>query len=373
MEIGVPREIKTHEYRVGLTPDNVHALVEQGHRCWIEKDAGLAIDYSDDVYQQAGASVVDSAAEVYAQAELVVKVKEPQPMECERLRPGQVVFGFFHLAADKKLVEQLLATKAVCIAYETVTDNHGALPLLAPMSEIAGRMAVQSGIHHLENPRGGRGVLLGGVTGVLPGRVVIIGGGMVGTQAARMAAGLGADVIIIDKSIARLRELDQLFQGRIKTLAASPRNIERSVVEADLVVGAVLVSGAAAPKVIRRALLKKMKPGSVIVDVAIDQGGCCETSHPTTHEAPTFIVDDVIHYCVANIPGAVARTSTQALTNATFPYVEKQAASGFRRALLDDDGFRLGLNIFNGVVTHEVVARTFSMEWQDPKVLLEKR
>lgn len=370
MDIGVPKEIKVHEYRVGLIPDNVHSLIAQGHRCWVEKDAGLAIDFTNELYQQAGAVVVGTAAEVYAKAELIVKVKEPQPIECEQLRPGQIVFGFFHLAANQQLIERLVLSKAVCIAYETVMDDRGTLPLLAPMSEVAGRMAVQSGIHHLENPRGGRGVLLGGVSGVLPGQVVIIGGGVVGTQAARMAIGLGAEVTIIDKSVARLRELDQLFQSRVKTLVASPRAVERSVSQADLVVGAVLVSGAATPKVIHRELVRKMKPGSVIVDVAIDQGGCCETSHPTTHEKPTFVVDDVIHYCVANIPGAVARTSTQALTNATSPYVEKLARYGFRKALRDDPGFLSGLNICNSVITHKKVAETFSLEWQDPLTVL---
>lgn len=362
MKIAVPREIKSHEYRVGLTPDHVQALVAQGHQCLVEMDAGAAIGFPDTLYRDAGAVLVNDAQELYESAELIVKVKEPQAIECKWLRSGQILFCYLHLAANKHLVECLLNTGATCIAYETVTDDRGQLPLLAPMSEVAGRMSVQAGIHHLENPQGGAGVLLGGVSGVAPGAVVIIGGGVVGTQAARMAVGLGADVTIFDKSVARLRELDQLFMGRVKTAAANPRSIAEALRGADLVIGAVLVSGAAAPKVVTRDMIKVMRPGAVVVDVAIDQGGCFETSQATTHEAPTYVVDGVIHYCVANIPGAVARTSTQALTNASFPYVEAIANRGLKQAL-QDRHLANGVNLHQNQLTQAAVAQLFNLKY----------
>lgn len=362
MKIGVPKEIKSHEYRIGLTPDNVQILVSQGHECRVESGAGAAIGFTDAMYESVGAVIADGAAGIYGWAELVVKVKEPQPVECELLRSGQLLFCFLHLAASRPLTEALLKSDAVGIAYETVTDARGHLPLLAPMSEVAGRMSVQAGVHHMENPQGGAGVLLGGVSGVAPASVAIVGGGVVGTQAARMAVGLGADVTILDKSVARLRELDQLFLGRVKTIVADRHSIGRAVECADLVIGAVLVSGAAAPKVVTAEMISSMRPGSVVVDVAIDQGGCFETSRPTTHEEPTFLVDGVVHYCVANIPGAVARTSTQALTNASFPYVEALANHGFDGAT-ESPHLADGVNIYRGHLTQPAVAETFKLDY----------
>ncbi|MCW8196485.1 alanine dehydrogenase [Proteobacteria bacterium 005FR1] len=369
MKIGVPTEIKTHEYRVGLTPDHVRALTGQGHQCLVQRGAGEAIGFADSSYESAGATLAEAARQIYGEAEMIVKVKEPQPAECDLIRPGQLLFCYLHLAASQPLTECLIRTDAICIAYETVTDDRGHLPLLAPMSEVAGRMSVQAGVHHLENPRGGAGVLLGGVSGVAPGSVVIIGGGVVGTQAARMAVGLGADVTILDRSVPRLRELDQLFLGRVKTIAASPQSIARAVRDADLLIGAVLVSGAAAPKVVSREMIRSMRPGSVAVDVAIDQGGCFETSHPTTHEQPTYVVDGVIHYCVANIPGAVARTSTQALTNASFPYVEMIAGRGLQKAC-QDLNLANGVNVFRGKVTQPAVADAFGLDYVPIRDLL---
>lgn len=371
MKIGVPKEIKAQEYRVGLGPDNVQALVGQGHECLVEAGAGQAIGFSDADYRQSGATLVERAVELYETAELIVKVKEPQASECDLLRSGQLLFCYLHLAASRALLECLAKTDAICIAYETVTDNRGQLPLLAPMSEVAGRMSVQAGVHHLENPQGGAGVLLGGVSGVAPGVVVIIGGGVVGTQAARMAVGLGAEVTIIDKSVNRLRELDQLFMGRVKTTVASPQSIGKTIRHADLVVGAVLVSGAAAPKVVTREMIKTMRPGAVVVDVAIDQGGCFETSQPTTHEAPTYVVDGVVHYCVANIPGAVARTSTQALTNASFPYVEAIANRGLKDAL-QDQHLADGVNIYRGQITQAAVAELFNLQYTPVQDLTQR-
>jgi alanine dehydrogenase len=369
MKIGVPTEIKTHEYRVGLTPDNVRALSAQGHLCQVQRGAGDAIGFGDSSYEDAGATLVESAEQIYRDSELIVKVKEPQPVECDRLRSGQLLFCYLHLAASRTLTDCLLKSDVIGVAYETVTDDRGQLPLLAPMSEVAGRMSVQAGIHHLENPRGGAGVLLGGVSGVAPGSVVIVGGGVVGTQAARMAVGLGAEVTILDRSVPRLRELDQLFMGRVKTLAASPQSIARAVRGADLLIGAVLVSGAAAPKVVTRDMIKSMRPGSVAVDVAIDQGGCFETSHPTTHEQPTYVVDGVIHYCVANIPGAVARTSTQALTNASFPYVDAIANRGLRGAC-EDPNLANGINVYRGRLTQPAVAEAFGLDYVPARDLL---
>ena len=303
MIIGVPKEIKNHEYRVSLTPAGVDELHCQGHRVLIEANAGLAIGLTTALYQQAGAEIIDSAEDIYAQAEMIVKVKEPQQQERQWLRPGQILFTFLHLAADKQLTQDLIESGATCIAYETVTDQNGGLPLLAPMSEVAGRMAIQAGIRALENPQGGRGVLLGGAAGVAPAKVIVLGGGVAGEQAARMAMGLGADTTVIDKSLSRLRQLDARFGPQMKTLFSTQNAIQSAISDADLIIGAILVPGAKAPKLITKAMLSDMKPGTVLVDVAIDQGGCFETSRITTHEAPTFIEQDITHYCVANIPG----------------------------------------------------------------------
>ena len=356
MRIGVPKEIKVHEYRVGMTPGGVREAVRHGHGVWMETGAGAGVGLSDAAYEKAGATVVASAAEVFAQADLIVKVKEPQPVECARLRSGQTLFTYLHLAPDPEQTRGLLASGCTAIAYETVTDPQGRLPLLAPMSEVAGRMAIQAGARCLEKSQGGSGVLLGGVPGVLPGRVAILGGGVVGTSAARMAVGLGARVTVLDRSLPRLRELDDLFQGRLLTRFAALEAIEEEVLAADLTVGAVLIPGAAAPKLIPRALLAAMTPGSALVDVSIDQGGCFETSRPTTHADPVYIVDGVVHYCVANMPGAVARTSTFALTNATLPYVLQLADRGAIAALRDDPHLRAGLNVHCGQITHPAVA-----------------
>lgn len=370
MHIGVPKEIKPQEYRVGLTPLQVGELVAMNHQCTIQAGLGTAIGFSDEEYQQHGATVVESAATIYEQAELVVKVKEPQSSEYKMMRPQQCVFTYYHLAADLDLAKGLQQSESVCIAYETVTDAAGKLPLLAPMSEVAGRMAVQAGVAHMTNPQGGPGILLGGVPSVPPAKVVVIGGGVVGTQAARMAVGLGADVTILDRNIQRLREIDQEFMGRVHTLMATSGSIASIVRDADLVVGAVLVSGDSAPKVLRKSSLKDMKKGAVLVDVAIDQGGCFETSRPTTHDNPTFVVDGVIHYCVANIPGAVARTASLALTNATFPFVLELANKGIYTALQNDNHLLAGLNVCRGHITHPAVAQALGLPYKDPNTLL---
>jgi alanine dehydrogenase len=356
MLIGVPKEIKNHEYRVGMTPGSVSEAVRVGHRVIVQAGAGDGIGCADAEYAAVGGEIVADAARVFAEAEMIVKVKEPQPIECAMLRPGQLLFTYLHLAPDPEQARLLLASGCTAIAYETVTDDQGGLPLLAPMSEVAGRMAVQVGAVYLQKAFGGRGVLLGGVPGVVPGKVCIIGGGVVGTQAAHMAAGLGAEVILLDKSLHRLRYLDDVFRGRIKTVAATAFNVEAAVLASDLVIGAVLVPGAAAPKLVRREHLKRMQAGSVLVDVAIDQGGCFETSRPTTHAAPTFEVDGIVHYCVANMPGAVARTSTFALNNATLPFVLALAGKGWPRAGRDDRHLLQGLNIHAGKVTYQRVA-----------------
>ncbi|MEE4277044.1 MAG: alanine dehydrogenase [Halieaceae bacterium] len=363
MLIGVPREIKNHEYRVGLTPAGVRELVDAGHRVLIESGGGAAIGFDDEQYTAAGADLAADAAAVFAEAEMVVKVKEPQPVECRMLRPGQLLFTYLHLAPDPEQTRLLVESGASAIAYETVTSPQGGLPLLAPMSEVAGRMSIQAGCHSLEKAQGGSGTLLGGVPGVEPARVLVIGGGVVGTNAARMAMGLGADVTIVDRSITRLKELDTLFGGRMKTLYSTSDAIERLAIEADLVVGAVLIPGAAAPKLVSADLVKRMKPGSVMVDVAIDQGGCFETSRPTTHEDPCYIVDGVVHYCVANMPGGVARTSTLALTNATLPFVLALASKGLRQALEDDRYLRDGLNVHAGKVTYAAVAEALGYDY----------
>ena len=356
MRIGVPKEVKTHEYRVGLVPGSVRELIHHGHAIVVEKGAGTGIGIDDAEYVRAGATLAGGAAEVFAGADMIVKVKEPQPAEIAMLRPGQVLFTYLHLAADKGQTEGLLRSGATCIAYETVTDARGGLPLLAPMSEVAGRMSVQVGAHCLEKEQGGKGVLLGGVPGVKAAKVVIIGGGVSGTNAARMAMGMEAYVTVIDKSLHRLYELDLQFGSQLHTLFSTVENIENEVLEADLVIGAVLVPGAAAPKLVTRDMVRRMKPGSVIVDIAIDQGGCFETSRPTTHAVPTYVDEGVVHYCVTNMPGAVARTSTFALNNATLPFVLALADKGWRKALQDDIYLRRGLNVHAGAVTFEAVA-----------------
>ena len=355
MIIGIPKEIKNHEYRVGATPSLVRLLVDGGHEVFVQSHAGDKIGYTDPMFASAGAKIVSTPEEIY-DCEMVIKVKEPQPSEYPLLKEGQILFCYLHLAPDPVQTQQLIDSKVVAIAYETVTDAHGRLPLLVPMSEIAGRIAIQVGATSLQLNKGGKGVLLGGVPGVAPARVAIIGGGVVGTEAARMALGLGADVTILDKDLQRLRTLDSLFGPNLKTLYSSPLSIEEAVVRADLVVGAILIPGKTAPRLITREMIKKMSPGSVIVDVAIDQGGCSETSKPTTHGDPTYVVDGVVHYCVTNMPGACARTSTQALTNATGDYALLIANKGWKKALWDHIGLRQGLNVCFGHVTNESVA-----------------
>jgi alanine dehydrogenase len=362
MRIGVPREIKVHEYRVGLVPAGVRELTTAGHQVLIETGAGNGIGVDDPQYRAVGAAIAGSAAEVFQGAELVVKVKEPQPVECAMLRAGQVLFTYLHLAADPEQAKGLMKSGATAIAYETVTGPKGTLPLLTPMSEVAGRMSIQVGAASLQKAAGGFGVLLGGVPGVPPARVVILGGGVSGTHAAEMAVGLRADVTVVDRSVDRLRELSAQFGAAIQTAYSTTETIERLVKDADLVIGAVLVAGGAAPKLVTRAMVKTMKPGAVLVDISIDQGGCFETSHPTTHADPTFVVDGVIHYCVANMPGAVPRTSTLALTNATLPYVRSLADLGWQAAFKRDPGLAAGLNVHAGEITHEVVARSLGLK-----------
>ena len=370
MQIGVPREIKQREYRVGMTPAAVREAVAHGHHVLVETGAGTAIDLPDEAYRAAGAAIAADAAAVWRNTEMVVKVKEPLPAEYPLLRPDQVLFTYLHLAADPAQAKALMRSNAIAIAYETVTDARNALPLLAPMSEVAGRMAIQAGARALEIEVGGRGVLLGGVPGVAPAKVAVIGGGVVGSNAARMATGLQAQVTILDKSLPRLAQLDTEFGGRITTLYATREAIEASVLEADLVIGAVLVPGAAAPKLVDRATLRRMKRGAVLVDVAIDQGGCFETSRPTTHDAPTYIEEGIVHYCVANMPGAVARTSTFALGNATLPFVLALAGQGWRVALHGDRHLRAGLNIAAGKVTHPAVAQALGLKFTHPEEVL---
>ena len=361
MLIGVPKEVKTHEYRVGLIPGAVRELVHRGHKVVVEASAGAAIGFDDAAYQAVGAEILAHPAEVFAIADLIVKVKEPQPQEVALLREGQIVFTYLHLAADRVLAQDLIRSGIVAIAYETVTDGRGGLPLLAPMSEVAGRMAVQVGAHCLEKEQGGIGVLLGGVPGVPAAKVVILGGGVAGTNAARMAMGVEAYVTVIDKSLPRLYELDLQFGAQLHTLFSTMENIEREVVAADLVIGTVLIPGATAPKLVSRDLVRAMKPGAVVVDVSIDQGGCFETSRPTTHAEPTFVEEGVVHYCVTNMPAAVARTSTVALNNATLPFALAIADRGWRRSLKDDPHLLHGLNIWRGRVTHPAVARALDL------------
>jgi alanine dehydrogenase len=361
MRIGVPREIKVHEYRVGLVPAGVRELTAAGHEVMVETGAGGGIGVDDPHYEACGAQVVGSAAQIFAAADMIVKVKEPQPAECAMLRPGQVLFTYLHLAADREQAVGLMKSGATAIAYETVTGRNNTLPLLTPMSEVAGRMSVQVGAGCLQKAEGGFGVLLGGVPGVPPAKVVILGGGVAGTHAAEMAIGLRADVTVVDRSVDRLRELSATFGGALRTAYSTAETIERLVLDADLVIGAVLVVGAAAPRLVTRAMIKRMRAGAVLVDIAIDQGGCFETSRPTTHAKPTFVVDGVIHYCVANMPGAVPRTSTFALTNATLPYVRALADHGWKKALDLDPGLKAGLNVHEGQVIHQAVAAALGL------------
>ena len=363
MIIGVPKEIKDHEYRVSLTPEGAAALKRAGHAVWVEPSAGQGSGFADDEYRQAGASIAASKAEVFQKAELIVKVKEPLLPECPLFRPGQILFTYLHLAAFPELTKTLLDRQITAIAYETTTAKDGSLPMLKPMSEIAGRMSVQVGAQFLETIHGGRGVLLAGVPGVKPGHVVVLGAGVVGTSALRIAVGMGAQVTVINLDVERLRYLDDLYGGRIVTRAASTGAIEQAVCEADLVIGAVLIPGAKAPKLVSRAVVARMKPGSVIVDVSVDQGGCFETTKPTTHSDPVYTVDGVLHYCVANMPGSVPRTSTFALTNATLPYILRLASDGVDRAIRADPGLAQGVNVKDGQVTCQGVAEAHGLRF----------
>lgn len=366
MLIGVPKEIKNNENRIAITPPNVGELVKRGHQVMIQKNAADAIDFTNEDYLAAGAELVETPEEIFRRADMIVKVKEPQPNECRMLREGQILFTYLHLAPDRQQTDLLLESGCVAIAYETVTDNAGALPLLRPMSQVAGRMSIQAGAHSLEKHQGGRGVLLGGVPGVERASVAIIGGGIVGTEAAKMAIGLGAKVTILDLSLNRLDELDDQFGSQLNTLYSSRHNLEACVYNADLVIGAVLIPGASAPKLVTHEMLANMRKGAVLVDVAIDQGGCFETSKPTTHAEPTYVVDDVIHYCVANMPGAVPRTSTIALSNATFPFVKAIADRGYVEAVKADRHLLNGVNVAFGKVTHAAVAEAHNMTYENP-------
>src|SRR4051795_1180327 len=370
MLIGVPKEVKSHEYRVGLVPGSVRELVHHGHKVVVETGAGTGIGFDDRVYEAAGAEILMRGAELFGAAEMIVKVKEPQPDEVLLLREDQVLFTYLNLDADRGLTEELLRSGAVAIAYETVTDERGGLPLLAPMSEVAGRMSVQVGAHCLEKEQGGMGVLLGGVPGVRAAKVVILGGGVAGTNAARVAMGMEAHVTVIDRSLPRLYQLDMQFGSQLHTLFSTVDTIEQEVVSADLVIGAVLLPGGAAPKLVRRDMVRTMQPGSVIVDISIDQGGCIETSRPTTHANPTFVEEGVVHYCVTNMPGAVARTSAVALNNATLPFVLAIAERGWRRALAEDPHLKNGLNVCRGRVTHAAVARDLGLPLTSPDAAL---
>jgi alanine dehydrogenase len=369
MRIGVPREIKVEEYRVGLTPASVREYVAHGHEVIVEQGAGLGIGAGDDVYRSAGAGIVDTSAEIFATAEMVVKVKEPQPAEWRQLRENQILFTYLHLAPDTAQTKGLLASGCTAIAYETVTDSHGGLPLLAPMSEVAGRLAIEAAGAALRKSADGLGKLIGGVPGVAPSRIAVIGGGVVGTHAARMATGLGAEVIILDRSLPRLRVLDEMFLGRVRTRYATLEAIEEEITAADVVIGAVLVPGASAPKLVSRAHLAGMKRRAVLVDVAIDQGGCFETSRPTTHQAPTYLVDEIVHYCVANMPGAVPVTSSHALNNATLPFGLALASKGIR-ALIEDPHLRAGLNVHRGQITNRAVADSQNLPSAAPENIL---
>jgi alanine dehydrogenase len=367
MRIGVPKEIKVHEYRVGMAPFSVREAVERGHQVVVQTGAGAGISADDDEYRSAGATIAATAEEVFAASDLIVKVKEPQAGERKLLRPGQILFTYLHLAPDPQQTKDLIASRAVCIAYETVTDSAGGLPLLAPMSEVAGRMAIQAGAHCLEREQGGRGILLGGVPGVEPATVVVIGGGVVGFNATQMAVGLGAQVVVLDRSVDVLRNLARRVGNRVRTVFSTKQALESHVLAADLVIGAVLVAGAAAPRLVTADMVRRMKPGAVVVDVAIDQGGCFETSRPTTHADPTYVVDSVVHYCVANMPGAVPRTSTFALNNVTLPHVLALAEKGYKKALADDPHLLAGLNVHDGVITYKAVADSFGLPFKEPR------
>ncbi len=364
MRVGCPAEIKNHEYRVGLTPESARELVHQGNEVWIESGAGAGIGASDEEYKGAGATIVDGPDSIFAECEMVVKVKEPQAVERAKLREGQILYTYLHLAPDPEQTKDLVDSGVTAIAYETVTGPRGQLPLLKPMSQVAGRMSVQAGATALEKAHGGRGVLLGGVPGVMPGKVTVIGGGVVGFNAAQMAVGLGADVTILDRDPEVLEKVGTHFEARASTRFSNKANLEEAVCEADLIIGAVLIPGAAAPKLVTRDMLKCMKPGSVLVDVAIDQGGCFETSRPTTHAEPTYVIDDVVHYCVANMPGAVARTSTYALNNVTLPHALRIARMGWKDALSADPHLAEGLNVHKGEVTYEAVASELGYDYR---------
>lgn len=370
MLIGVPKEIKVHEYRVGLTPDSVREVCAHGHQVLVETQAGMGIGCSDDAYRAAGAEIASTAAAIFAQADMIVKVKEPQAVERKLLRPGQILFTYLHLAPDPEQARDLVDSGAVCIAYETVTDAQGGLPLLAPMSQVAGRLSIQAGAVALERSRGGRGVLLGGVPGVAPAKVVVIGGGVVGENAVYMALGMAADVTVLDRNVNVLARLAHRFGAALRTVYATRTALEDYVLQADLVVGAVLVAGAETPKLVTRDMVRRMKTGAVLVDVAIDQGGCFETSRPTTHADPTYVVDGVVHYCVANMPGAVPNTSTHALNNATLPYVLALADQGYQQALLENPHLLAGLNVCKGKVTYQAVADDLGYAYVDPRVAL---
>ncbi|MFN2595069.1 MAG: alanine dehydrogenase [Actinomycetota bacterium] len=363
MKVGVPRELKDNEYRVAITPAGVRELVVSGHRVLIEHDAGRGSSILDDEFERAGATIVPTADDVFAESELVLKVKEPIEEEFHRLREGLVLFTYLHLAASEPVTKALMDSKTTAVAYETVEPADGTLPLLAPMSEVAGRMAPHAGANFLERAHGGRGVLLGGVSGVRPGRVVVIGAGMAGMNAAWIAQGMEAEVIILDKNINKLRDIDRIHQGKILTLASNRLSVEETVVSADLVIGAVLVPGARAPKVVTEDIIKEMKPGAVVVDISIDQGGCFETSHMTTHSDPTYVVHEVVHYCVGNMPGAVPHTSTYGLTNATMPYVVALADQGLESAVKDDPALAKGVNVYRGELVYEPVAEAHSLPW----------
>ncbi len=371
MIIGLPQEVKNNEFRIGLTPSNVRALSMQGHTILVQRDAGKRIGFTDEMYRIAGAKLTEAAEEIFASADMIVKVKEPQAEECALLREDQILFTYLHLAPDPLQTKALLASGAICIAYETVTSGNGTLPLLAPMSEVAGRMSIQAAAHHLEKSHGGPGILMAGVPGVAPAKVVILGAGVVGRNALQIAVGIGADVTIFDCDIERLRAIDVIYGNRVKSLYSDPSILEDAVYQADAVIGGVLLPGAAAPKLVTRKMVGKMKSGAVVVDVAIDQGGCFETSLPTTHANPTFEVDGVIHYCVANMPGAVARTSTLALTNATFPFVEALANHGLSAALEFDPHLRNGLSVYRGRLTSAPVAQAQSLNYISADELLE--
>ncbi len=365
MIIGVPKEIKDNEYRVSMTPNCTYEAIKNGHTVYIENNAGLEIGFTNENYIQAGAKIINTAAEIFDKAEMIIKVKEPQPIECKMLKPGQILFTYLHLASSLELTKSIIDSKCIAISYETVTNKENKLPLLIPMSEIAGRLSIQFGATFLEKVNGGKGVLLGGVPGVKPATVVILGGGVVGLNATKMAVGLNADVYLFDNNLQVLRKVDEIFGGRVKTIFSDIGSIEKIITIADLIIGAVLIPGAISPKLITKKMLKLMTPGTVIVDVAIDQGGCFETSKPTTHSDPTYVVDDVIHYCVANMPGAVARTATKSLTNATIPYILELANYGWEKAISNDPYLMKGLNICKGKIVYKEIAESFGLDHID--------